>query len=257
MIATDLDWTLLRSDSTISDYTLSVLRKCRARGIKIVPATARSGISELPELFDLIDGVVSSNGAAVYDGNKLIFGRDMTMVNMRDLIVAATDAGVKIIVEGSVGSFYASFKTEDSWVNQWVHTCETVDFGVLDTSLRYVFAIADTAEETEATERVLSELLPHDLCLQGRADGRLMVFTHKAAIKSKGLAVLAERWEIDRVEIIAFGDDTIDIDLLEYCGIGVAVENALDEVKNAADHICESNDNDGVAKWLEQHVLTR
>ena len=43
--------------------------------------------------------------------------------------------------------------------------------------------------------------------------------------------------------------------MLRDCGIGVAVANAIDEVKAVADHICDTNDNDGVAKWLEENVL--
>ena len=43
--------------------------------------------------------------------------------------------------------------------------------------------------------------------------------------------------------------------MLQNCGIGVAMENALDEVKTAADFICDNNNNDGVAKWIEKHLL--
>jgi hydroxymethylpyrimidine pyrophosphatase-like HAD family hydrolase len=78
---------------------------------------------------------------------------------------------------------------------------------------------------------------------------------HKDAVKSKAVAALAERWGVDRAEIAAFGDDSVDTELLRYCGIGVAMGNALDEVKSAADFICDTNENDGVAKWLEENVL--
>ena len=56
-------------------------------------------------------------------------------------------------------------------------------------------------------------------------------------------------------EIVSFGDDTNDIDLLDFCGISVAMENALDNVKKSANEICDTNENDGVAKWLEENVL--
>jgi len=74
---------------------------------------------------------------------------------------------------------------------------------------------------------------------------------HKDALKSKAVAALAEYWNIERREIVAFGDDMNDIDLLKWCGTGVAMGNALDEVKAAADDMCDTNDNDGIAKWLE------
>ena len=55
--------------------------------------------------------------------------------------------------------------------------------------------------------------------------------------------------------VAAFGDDYNDIDMLRACGVGVAVDNALPEVKAAADLLCADCDADGVAHWLETNVL--
>jgi hydroxymethylpyrimidine pyrophosphatase-like HAD family hydrolase len=53
---------------------------------------------------------------------------------------------------------------------------------------------------------------------------------------------------------VAFGDDLNDIDMLNHAGVSVAMGNALDEVKAVADYVCDTNDNDGLAKWLEENV---
>ena len=74
---------------------------------------------------------------------------------------------------------------------------------------------------------------------------------HKDATKAKAIEELARIWGISQSEIVAFGDDLNDIDMLSYAGISVAMGNALDEVKAVADFICETCDNDGVAKWIE------
>ena len=55
-------------------------------------------------------------------------------------------------------------------------------------------------------------------------------------------------------EVVAFGDDLNDVDMLRGCGTGVAMANALDEVKLAADEVCGGNDEDGVAKWIEANM---
>lgn len=55
--------------------------------------------------------------------------------------------------------------------------------------------------------------------------------------------------------IAAFGDDMNDLEMVRNCGIGVAVRNAVEEVKRSADYICGSNDDDGVAKWIEEFIL--
>ena len=56
-------------------------------------------------------------------------------------------------------------------------------------------------------------------------------------------------------EIVVFGDDVNDIEMLRECSTGVAVANAIDEAKAVADYICDTNDNDGVAKWLEDMLI--
>ena len=93
-----------------------------------------------------------------------------------------------------------------------------------------------------------------NMYLKVARDGLGMVM-HKDATKSKALAELARIWGVAQSEIIAFGDDLNDIDMLSYEGIGVAMGNALDEVKAVADCICDDCDYDGVAKWLEEKVL--
>ncbi len=71
-----------------------------------------------------------------------------------------------------------------------------------------------------------------------------------------GTIVLADHYyDIGIDSVVAFGDDINDQEMVKNSGIGVAVANAIDEVKAVADYICDSNDNDGVAKWLEKNVL--
>ena len=56
-------------------------------------------------------------------------------------------------------------------------------------------------------------------------------------------------------EAVYFGDDQDDAESMEFCGIGVAVENAIPEVKAVADEVTSDNDEDGVARWIEAHLL--
>ena len=64
-----------------------------------------------------------------------------------------------------------------------------------------------------------------------------------------------EQINIAEVETAGFGDDVNDLDFLRVCGTKIAVENAVDNVKVIADDVCGSNDDDGVAKWLEANAL--
>ena len=75
------------------------------------------------------------------------------------------------------------------------------------------------------------------------------------AQKSYGLAQLAEHLGIHRDEIVAVGDNNNDLDMLQYAGLGVAVENAVPEAKAAANRLTASNDDDGVARLIQELVL--
>jgi hydroxymethylpyrimidine pyrophosphatase-like HAD family hydrolase len=79
---------------------------------------------------------------------------------------------------------------------------------------------------------------------------------HKDATKEKAIIYLAEYFGFDLSDIAAFGDDYNDVEMLRVCGIGVGVTNAIEEVRGVADCICDTNESDGVAKLLEERMLT-
>ena len=66
---------------------------------------------------------------------------------------------------------------------------------------------------------------------------------------------IANEFNIDKSEIVAFGDDMNDKEMLVSMGSGVPMGNAIEEVKMIADYICDTNDNDGVAKWLDENII--
>ena len=86
-------------------------------------------------------------------------------------------------------------------------------------------------------------------------DGKQGLIMNRAATKWNAIQALSVHFNISTTNIAAFGDDYNDVEMLKNCVIGIAVANALDEAKMVADYVCESNDNDGVAKWLEKNVL--
>ena len=73
--------------------------------------------------------------------------------------------------------------------------------------------------------------------------------------KIQAIRELAKLLNIPLSEIAAFGDDKNDIEMLKMCGTGVAVANAVSDVKDAADSITLSNDENGVAEWIAKNIL--
>ncbi len=149
MIVTDLDRTLLGKDKGLSEYTKSIINKCRQNGIMFVFATARPERATSHFQIGISPSyVIANNGATIMSDRKCIQNIPIPEKIKNDLI--------------------SQFSNEKS---------------------------------------------------------------------------------------ISFGDDYNDVEMIKKCGIGVAVGNAITHVKVVADFICDRNDNDGVAKCIEQYVL--
>ncbi|MBQ9135222.1 MAG: HAD hydrolase family protein, partial [Lachnospiraceae bacterium] len=75
--------------------------------------------------------------------------------------------------------------------------------------------------------------------------------------KEKAIEIVCDACNIGLADITAFGDDFADIGMLKLCGVGVAMGNAIDEVKEIADFVIGRNDEDGIAEYVEKEVLKR
>ena len=87
------------------------------------------------------------------------------------------------------------------------------------------------------------------------AEGKLIQIMDREATKWNGINSMLEAVGIDAKEAVYFGDDNDDIEAIKNCGMGVAVANAIDEALAAADFVTESNDMDGVARYIEKYLL--
>ena len=87
------------------------------------------------------------------------------------------------------------------------------------------------------------------------AHGYLMQIMNTSATKWNGIKAMLNICNCSPNETVYFGDDQDDIEPIKMCGLGVAVYNGIDEVKDAADYLAASNDNDGVAEFLAHWIL--
>ena len=248
MIVTDLDGTLLRTDKTISTRTKNALRLTQESGIKNVYATGRGGSADIivpPELFD---GKITMNGSVARAAEKIVYNCLIPCLTARHFLVACDKRGLKMTSEIN-GMHHTNFVIPDEWASV-VTNWEIVDFSIHNKDAEKIYTYDLTSEDIF----FLQEALPDELYMVMAVDGLAMIM-HKEATKAKALSALADVWDIKQSEIVAFGDDLNDLDLLSYVGVGVAMGNALNKVKEAAHIVCDTNDNDGVAKWLEKNIL--
>lgn len=248
MIVTDLDGTLLKDDKSISTYTENIIKQLRNRGILFVVATARpirAVKTFLPQIN--YDAAIFHNGAVVMDHETLL--KSLGVRNPRKIVNAILDDNpdYKIAVESN-DVMYSNFNAEEIWPG--IDYIKTSDFKELEDS--YAEKVIVDAHSTEEMNKLM-KYMADDLYMLP-SENRIITIHNIQSTKMNGIKTLAEHYNISPSQIVSFGDDYNDIDMLGSCGIGVAVENALPEVKKAAKEITESNEQDGVAKWLERFL---
>jgi len=248
MIVTDLDGTLLRSDKTISEQLTATLMKCRERGIKTVYATARGHSAKVLVPSELFDGFVRNNGATGYIGDVSIYSKLIPAAKARELLLTVHNAGAKIVAECD-GTHYGNFDVLEKWPAETHY--EAADFEKLDLDIEKIYSLVENRETVE----LIKKHMPDGSYLYISHDNVAMIM-HEEATKAKAVAAIAEYWGIPQESLVAFGDDTNDVKLLKYCGIGVAMGNGLDAVKAVADQVCDTNDNEGITKWIQENVLS-
>jgi len=249
MIVTDLDNTLLHSDKSISDFTIKALKKCQAKGIKIVFATARSTRAASKMLAQFTPDIfVGYGGALVQAGEGAIHCFDISAELSHQLIqdcLAAPEVLSILAINES-----AALTNDLNADNELPHY-QYADFSN-NYGHRYL-KISVYATSPAAVEKIASRYPTLDMLRYSGED--LYRFANKDAVKWNAVKAIAAHYSLSTEAFIAFGDDVNDLEMLANCGVGVAVENAIDEAKAAAGHICGANDGDGVAKWLEEHIL--
>ncbi|MBQ5312231.1 MAG: HAD family phosphatase [Oscillospiraceae bacterium] len=252
----DLDGTLLRTDKTISGYTRSKLEECRGMGLVIGVCTSRSESNSRkfteslrPEL------VISSGGALVtYKGEVLScssFSADETDMIISKIREVCGD--VNISADTPDGDYYCNCGfTEDEYalMSSWGRIIPSDFDGFSEPTLKICAEIFDE----EKAMRLRAEL-PQCDCIRF-TDGYWYKFTRCGITKESAIERLCAAMGIGCGDIVAFGDDLADIGMLTLCGMGVAMGNAPAGVKNAADIVIGTNDDDGIALFLDGFVNT-
>jgi len=254
LIVTDLDRTLLNTDKTISDYTSRILARCREQGIKVAFATARSE-AQSKKFVDSIkpDAVISNGGAIVRVGDTAIYRAVIDAKTADKLIHAcARQPSVTYITADTDKGYFVDRPIDDSDPN-WADYLPVrhIDFsqGLGCDAYKITIECLDSAVVGE-----IAAALPA-ISVTAFFGENWYGFADKAAGKWRGVASLLEHFGFSKADVAAFGDDFSDVEMIRECGIGVAVANAIDDVKAAADYICGANGENGVARWLEEHVL--
>jgi Cof subfamily protein (haloacid dehalogenase superfamily) len=254
MIVMDLDGTLLDDNKNISAYTLSIIEKCKTKDIKIAIATARSERSG-KRIIDLLkpDIMILNGGALVRDKDGRIIHKQLLSKETSDGIIKEC-INANCIGDLTVETdedYYVSYKDPAKYPD-YIHG-KYYDFSKpLSQEMHKI-----TVEIFDATFGLKIESKFKD-CKYIKFSGENWCrFAHKEAEKMVAIEKISMETGISISDIIAFGDDYNDIEMIKGCGVGIAMGNGIEEVKKVAKYICETNNEDGVGKWIEENILNK
>lgn len=244
-IITDLDGTLLHSDKSVSDYTAETLKKCRKQGMAVIAATARPERSIVNFIGKVdFDAVITMNGARILlpDGvltnaisradGKSVLSR---LIKLPDILLSVeTDGG--IFANAAIPEWDASI---------FCGFPDLPDAGAL-------YKILVSAKSGGLVD-VRPLLTDNTYCTV--AESSLVQIMSKTATKWLGICAVVERYGISPAQAVYFGDDNDDLEPIARCGRGIAVANAIEPVLRCADGVAHSNNEDGVAKYIEKNLL--
>ena len=269
IIGTDLDGTALSSNGEFTQRTLESFERAADLGVTIVVATGRARRAIPKILYDLpyIKYVITSNGARILDivDNKTIYesfiAEDKAIEACK--ILRELDANIEIFVDGEA---YISRREFDDiasgkiyWRNkEYILSTRSISDNIFDLMMENASKIENVNinyydfETKKAIGEVLEKIdgvtLTSSVPLNHEIEG-------ENTNKGSALSYIMNLLKYEKENLLTFGDNPNDIEMIKLAGIGVAVGNAEDIVKDSADYITLPNHEDGVADAIEKFVL--
>ena len=261
LVAVDLDGTLLDSDKRLSPRVENAIRQVSTRGVHVVIASARPPrtVRNIYTSLKLDTLQINYNGALIQDpptgkhihyqpldGKLALNIANHARTMLRDVLVS-----VEILDRWYTDRFDEQFVTETSRL----FLPDVI--APLGTFLNQPITKLMLLASPEPTTRLYHELTCR---YAGKVrlvmcDDYLIQIVHPSVNKGDALARIADYYRIGSKFTMAIGDAPNDIDMFDYAGLSIAVENAWPMVKDKADVVVPSNDQDGVAVALERYIL--
>lgn len=269
MIGLDLDGTLLNTKKELTEYSRDILRRALDKGIIVLVATGRpyTGIPEELRNFQGIRYALTSNGARVLDTEKgeLLIEELLPIEDaVRALMVLQKyDTMPEIYFDGQgyadevkMEQIHKYHHNPHMW--EYVRKSRVIVPDIMELAKQRAEDMdkvqglfADMNEREQAWQELMRD---EKLELVGSLKYNIEI--NAAGVnKGKSLVKLGELLGIRREEIMACGDSDNDVTMLREVGFSVAMGNAEETVKQAADYITETNDEDGAAKAIERYAL--
>jgi hypothetical protein len=269
MIAMDMDGTLLTDNKQITERTKKVINLASKKGVKIAVCTGRIFASAriYAEAIGTKTPVIASNGAYIRDKdtNKVIYEKYLKTNEVLRLAELTKGYGFyphfytyntimseKMVFSSKNYNEWNKVLPDDAKIN--IVICSSLKDKVLEYNgkiIKMVVASDEGIRINELRNKIQNE---SNLSVVSSFPNSFEVMPYGTS-KGNGVKILADKYNISPEEVICVGDSENDISMIQYAGLGIAMGNATEDVKMAADYITDTNENEGVAKAIERFVL--
>ena len=266
LIATDLDGTLLNDSGELPEVNKHYIHKIMKSGIHVALCSGRSYVSLAK--FEKILGLnrpgcygICFNGGIVYDAfNKEIISdirmsRCLALELVNEIKRTIRNLELGLVLYSGV-DLYVERVTEivSSYANKSEIPLTTINsFNEISQDITKLLIRGENPLLREVYEKMHEAVAGK--CRMYFTAENLLEFIPLNSGKARGLQILAEKLNIPINETIAVGDQVNDIDMIKAAGLGIAVANAVVEVKKAAGYITRADNNSGVIKEIAQHFI--
>ncbi|MGG0755806.1 Cof-type HAD-IIB family hydrolase [Brevibacillus laterosporus] len=265
MIVLDLDDTLLQDDHTISTRTKSALMKAQEAGVKVVlasgrPTYAMTHIAEELELEKYGSFILSFNGAKIinWKTKEELFSSTLPVETVHELYDISKKEQVGILSydgDDIVAETVTAYTKKESEITG-MNIKEVESFTQAITRPVVKLLMVDDPTKLAIVEKKLQKQLEGQLSVM-RSKPFFLEFTEAGVDKGTSLHQLINKLGIEQAEVIAIGDSYNDLAMITFAGLGVAMGNAPDDIKEVANYVTDTNMNHGVAKVVETFILNK
>jgi Cof subfamily protein (haloacid dehalogenase superfamily) len=275
LICIDMDGTLFNRKKQITEATKESLRKAYEMGVQIVISTGRTYVDAeyYSNLIGVKSPVISANGAYIKekDKNEIIYHSLLGETLALRILQICDESNMAFSLHTSQKEYYGGIFLKILWAIFYLKSrlrgqIMMVGREYITTNAQWLKVIANERDHivkcviidmSQAKLRKIRDKLINiaELEVTSSASNNIEI-ARKGVSKGQGVEILTHYYNLKKDEVMAIGDSENDLSMIEYAGLGVAMGNATDIVKEKANYITDTNDHDGVAKVIDKFVLS-
>ena len=267
LVAIDLDGTLVTDEKELTKRTIEVIKEATKKGVKIMISSGRS-FYRLEKFIDALDlrkenqYTICFNGGMIVENTtkEMVYSKNLDAEEVKELIQLGKTLGLPIMIYTKdshcvekVPEVVQKNAKNIKGMNLKIVNFDDMDFSEKQNYIYKVCFIDEPETIIEKRKQISKEMIEKYEITSSVPE--YIEIVKKGIKKSEAIKVVMKKYDIKQSEVMAIGDGENDVEMLKFAGLGIAMENAMDDVKEFANDITTSNNHDGVANAIEKYIL--